>query len=174
MRLFVAVRPSTEAADVLDRLPRPVAPRVRWLPRSQWHVTLRFLGDADPGEAAAALGAVPWGEVAPVDVMLGPATALLGGAVVMVPAAGGDDLAARVAMATGHVGQLSGGQPPEDRPFVGHLTLGRFRDEPPPGAIGSPVSISFRADEVLLVASRTLPEGAVHEVVARFPLASEA
>ena len=169
MRLFVAVRPSTEAADVLDRLPRPVAPRVRWLPRSQWHVTLRFLGDADPGEAAAALGAVPWGEVAPVDVMLGPATALLGGAVVMIPAAGGDDLAARMIAATRNVGQ-----PPEDRPFVGHLTLGRFRDEPPPGAIGSPVSTSFRADEVLLVASRTLPEGAVHEVVARFPLASEA
>ena len=169
MRLFVAVRPTVEAADVLDRLPRPVAPGVRWLPREQWHVTLRFLGDADLDEVVEALGGVPWADVAPVDVMLGPATALLGGAVVMIPAAGGDDLAARMIAATRNVGQ-----PPEDRPFVGHLTLGRFRDEPPPGAIGSPVSISFRADEVLLVASRTLPEGAVHEVVARFPLASEA
>ena len=164
MRLFVAVRPSVDAADVLARLPRPEEPRVRWLDRSQWHVTLRFLGDADPDEVATSLAAAPWADLAPVHVTLGPATGLLGGAM-MVPVAGCEGLADRMLAATRHLGQ-----PPEDRPFVGHLTLGRFRDEPPPGSIGLPVSTSFRVDEVVLTASRTLPEGAVHDVMARFPL----
>jgi len=155
---------------VLDQVPRPEAPRLRWLPRAQWHVTLRFLGDADPDEVAAALVVVPWGEIAPVDVRLGPATSLLGDDVVMVSAEGCDDLAVRVVAATGHLGQPAEVGPRGYRPFVGHLTLGQFRGELPSGSVGSPVSVSFRADEVLLVASRTLPEGAVHEVIAAFSL----
>ncbi len=167
-RLFIAVRPSVAAADLVDRVPRPEVPRVRWLPREQWHVTLQFLGDAEPDEVAAALVAAPWGRVPPVDVTLGPATEVLGEGVVMVPAAGCDALVDRVVAATGRLGRES-----EDRPFVGHLTLGRFRDEPPAGSIGMPISATFRVDEVLLVASHTRPEGAVHEVVARFPLPGE-
>ena len=54
-RLFIAVRPSVAAADLVDRLPRFETPRVRWVPREQWHVTLRFLGDAEPEEVVAAL-----------------------------------------------------------------------------------------------------------------------
>jgi len=165
VRLFVAVRPSVEAATVLDRVPRPAAPRVRWLPREHWHVTLRFLGEADPDEVVGALAGIPWVDVPAVDVSLGPATALLGSDVVMVPAVGCDDLADRVVAATDGLGR-----PPEDRPFLGHLTLGRFRDGPPAGSVGSPVSATFRADEVLLVSSHTRPEGAVHAVVARYRL----
>ena len=119
---------------------------------------------------AAALAVVPWGEIAPVDVRLGPATSLLGDDVVMVSAEGCDDLAVRVVAATGHLGQPAEVGPRGYRPFVGHLTLGQFRGELPSGSVGSPVSVSFRADEVLLVASRTLPEGAVHEVIAAFSL----
>ena len=168
VRLFIAVRPSVAAADLVDRVPRPEVPRVRWLPREQWHVTLRFLGDAEPDEVAAALAAVQWGRVPPVNVILGPATAVLGEGVVMVPAAGCEDLVDRVVAATGRLGRES-----EDRPFVGHLTLGRFRDEPRAGSIGMPISATFRVDEVLLVASHTRPEGAVHDVVARCPLPGE-
>ena len=64
------------------------------------------------------------------------------------------------------------GKPPEDRPFLGHLTLCRFRDEPPSGAVGAAVSATFRVDEVVLVRSRTLPGGAVHDVLERFQLAA--
>ena len=168
VRLFIAVRPSVAAADLVDRVPRRESPRVRWLPREQWHVTLRFLGDAAPDEVAAALAAVPWDRVPPVDVTLGPATEVLGDGVVMVPVAGCDALVDRVVAATGGLGRES-----EDRPFVGHLTLGRFRDELPAGSIGTPISAAFQVDEVLLIASQTRPEGSVHEVVARFPLAGE-
>ena len=168
VRLFIAVRPSVAAADLVDRVPRPEVPRVRWLPREQWHVTLRFLGNAEPDEVAAALAAVQWGRVPPVNVTLGPATEVLGERVVVVPAAGCDALVDRVVAATGGLGRES-----EDPPFVGHLTLGRFRDEPPAGSIGTPISAAFQVDEVLLVASQTRPDGAVHEVVARFPLLDE-
>ena len=167
-RLFIAVRPSVAAADLVERVPRLEEPRVRWLPREQWHVTLRFLGDAEPEEVVAALAAVPWSRVLPVDVTLGPATKVLGGSVVMVPAAGCDDLVDRVVEATRGLGWDS-----EDRPFYGHLTLGRFRDESPVGSIGTPIAATFQVDEVLLVASQTHSGGAVHEIMARFPLAGE-
>ncbi|MGZ0184916.1 MAG: 2'-5' RNA ligase family protein [Acidimicrobiales bacterium] len=162
MRLFIAARPSQAAVAVIDRLERLEAPGVRWLPADQWHVTLRFLGETDPDAAVTAMG----GLVAPpVEAVVGPSTRLLGGTVLVVPVAGLDRLAAAVVAATAGVGE-----PPEDRRFVGHLTLCRFRDEPPPGAVGAAVSTTFPVDEVVLVRSRTLPGGAVHDVLERFPL----
>ena len=163
MRLFIAVRPSAAAVADIDRLPRPEAPGVRWLPADQWHVTLRFLGEADPDAAAAALAGLV---AAPVEAVAGPATRLLGDSVLVVPVAGLERLAAAVMAVTAEVGE-----PPEDRPFLGHLTLCRFRDEPPSGAVGAAVSATFRVDEVVLVRSRTLPGGAVHDVLERFQLA---
>jgi|TARA_B100001105_G_scaffold176810_1_gene142519 2'-5' RNA ligase len=163
MRLFVAAHPSAGAVADIDRLPRPEAPGVRWLPADQWHVTLRFLGEADPDLAASALADLV---AAPAEAVAGPSTRLLGDEVLVVPVSGLDGLAASVAAATAGVGE-----PPEDRPFVGHLTLCRFRHEPPSGAVGAAVSATFSVAEVVLVRSRTLHGGAVHEVLDRFPLA---
>ena len=163
MRLFVAAHPTTPAVVAIDRLPRPEAPGVRWLSSEQWHVTLRFLGEADPEAASAALAGL---SAVPVEAVLGPSTLLLGDAVLVVPVAGLDGLAAAVAAVTAGVGE-----PPEDRPFFGHITLCRFRDEPPPGAVGAAVSTTFPVDEVALVRSWTLTGGAVHDVLERFVLA---
>ena len=163
MRLFIAARPSAAAVAAIDRLPRPEAPGVRWLSTDQWHVTLRFLGEADPDAAATALAALV---AAPAEAVAGPATRLLGDTVLVVPVSGLDRLAAAVVAATTGVGEL-----PEDRPFVGHLTLCRFREGPPPGAVGAAVSAAFSVEEVVLVRSRTLPGGAVYDVLERFSLA---
>ena len=38
-RLFIAVRPSVAAADLVDRVPRRESPRVRWLPLSLIHIS---------------------------------------------------------------------------------------------------------------------------------------
>ena len=135
---------------------------MRWLPADQWHVTLRFLGEADPDEASAALAGLV---AAPAEAVVGPSTRLLGDSVLVVPVAGLDRLAAEVMAATAGVGE-----PPEDRPFVGHLTLCRFRDGPPSGAAGAAIHTTFPVDEVVLVRSRTLPAGAVHDVLERFVL----
>ncbi|NIR41602.1 MAG: RNA 2',3'-cyclic phosphodiesterase, partial [Actinobacteria bacterium] len=53
-RLFVAVWPPPSVVDLLARLPRREEPGVRWTTEAQWHVTLRFLGRADPADATAA------------------------------------------------------------------------------------------------------------------------
>ncbi len=162
MRLFVAVWPSDEVAAALAALPRPEAPGLRWTRPDQWHVTLRFLGEADPDEAAGALeGLVAESAVAE----LGPVTRLLGNRIVMVPVAGLDDLASAVVAATAEVGE-----PPEDRAFVGHLTLARAKEPVPPGTVGTPIVGTFPVEQVCLVRSRTLPEGAAYETMERFSL----
>jgi 2'-5' RNA ligase len=162
VRLFVAVMPPPPVIDVLAELPRPEAPGLRWTGPDQWHVTLRFLGQAEPDEAVAALDALSaWPAVAG----LGPVTALLGNRLVMVPVAGLDEVAAAVVGVTAEVGRS-----PEDRPFVGHLTLARSKGPVPPGSVGAPVGGSFPVGEVCLVRSQTLPEGARYDVLERFAL----
>lgn len=133
-------------------LPRPAEPGVRWLPREQWHITLRFLGEVDPDEAAAALARV---SAPPAEVVLGPQVARLGRFVVCLPAVGLDDLAAAVVGATAAIGR-----PPDPRPFAGHLTLARLAHRGACGVAGTPFTGRFTADAVALVRSTTRSGGA--------------
>ncbi len=162
MRCFVAVLPPPEVLDVLARLDRPAAPGVRWTHHDQWHVSLRFLGEVDPGEASVALAEL---NADAAVAAMGPATTVLGGHAVVVPVSGLDVLAASVVARTALVGE-----PPEDRPFVGHLTLARLGAPAPPGSVGVPLAAEFPVGEVCLVASHLLPDGAAYEVLERFAL----
>ncbi len=166
VRLFVAAMPDGATVNCLRETcggwPRPKVAGLRWTGPDQWHVTLRFLGSVDPGEAAAALDGL-WSAVA--EVRLGPATALLGQGVLMVPVGGVDGLAGAVAAATVDLGGL-----PEDLPFTGHLTLARSRGRVPASWVGRPLIGVFPVAEVCLVRSETLPEGARYEVLGRWPL----
>ncbi len=122
------------------------------------HITLRFLGDCDQDEALRALESAA---LAPAGVALGPAVERLGRGVLMLPAAGVDELAASVTDATSFIGQ-----PPPDHPFVGHLTIARFKRTEP--SLDWPqLDEKFAVAEVCLVESA--PWG--HYVnVANFPL----
>ena len=162
MRCFVAILPPPEVSDVLARLDRPATPGVRWTHPDQWHVTLRFLGEVDPSAAAAALAGLNAEAVA---AAMGPATIVLGGNTVVIPISGLDGLAASVVARTALVGE-----PPEDRPFVGHLTLARLGVPAPSGSVGIPLAAEFSVDEVYLVASHLLPDGAAYEVLEQFAL----
>ena len=56
-RLFVAIWPSDAAREALSHTvdeARRAAPDVRWQPPERWHITLAFLGPADPAKAARA------------------------------------------------------------------------------------------------------------------------
>lgn len=164
-RLFVAVYPPVEVADRLAALPRPDEAGVRWVPREQWHVTVRFLGDADANEAAARLeGVAP--TLTAATVTLGPRVSRLGRGVVCVPAQGLDAIARRVGDATADLGR-----PPDPRPFRGHLTLARLRHRAACGLAGAAFEATFVATELRLVRSETRPEGAVHTAVASYALA---
>src|SRR5262245_34664121 len=108
-RLFVAVWPPPDVVDLLAALPRPKVRGVRWTTPHQWHVTLRFLGEADPETARAALTTL---DADGCEAVLGPGASRLGRGVLAVAVDGLAELAAAVAQATVGIGR-----PPEPRPF---------------------------------------------------------
>ena len=168
-RLFVAVWPPEDVLDAVAALHRPEVPGLRWTAPEQWHVTLRFLGRVEKvDEAVEALETV---RAAPAAAVAGPEVGRFGRRVLHVPVTGLDEVAAAVVSATAGVGE-----PPEDRPFAGHLTLARVAR----GArvdlralAGQPVAGRWPVAEICLVESHLSPKGARYEVVTRFPLAGE-
>jgi 2'-5' RNA ligase len=171
MRLFVAVWPPADVVDVLTALPRPDVGGVRWTTREQWHVTLRFLGQIatdDVDEATGAFGRIDVDTVGAVSAQMGPATACFGRSILQVPVQGLDELARVTVEATAAVGQ-----PPDDRPFHGHVTLARARRRT--GDLrrlrGAPVGARWRVAELTLVASTPHRDGSRYEVVSSLALA---
>lgn len=167
-RLFVAALPPPATCAALASLARPVVDGVRWTTPAQWHITLRFLGQADIASAVAALGAVSAGRA---EVRLGPSVEPFGdgAGVLALLAAGLDTAAIAVALAFASVGE-----PAPPRPFRGHLTLARLHRGRAPdaaalrraGAVGSPVDLRFVAEDIVLVRSLTRPTGAEYRVLA--------
>jgi 2'-5' RNA ligase len=162
-RLFVAVWPPPSAVEVIAGLPRAEVDGLRWTGPEQWHVTVRFFGEADIDEAVAACRRI---DAVACDVTMGPRVERLGRGVVVIPVDGLDALAGAVIGATSGVGR-----PPDDRPFRGHVTLARTKG----GArrcplIGQPVAAAWRATDVALVRSDLRPHGARYTTVETFAL----
>jgi len=161
-RLFIAVWPPEEVVGELTSLPRKDQRGVRFVPPEKWHVTLRFLGEADPNAVVRALAGVAF---APAFARLGPGVDVLGERALVVPVAGLDDLAGTVIAHTAQIGER-----PRQR-FVGHLTLARMKPHSAmPRALGAFVSDEFDVDEIALVQSRLDPLGARYETLATWPL----
>lgn len=160
--MFLAVTPPPEIVDVISDLPTKALRGVRYTKRSQWHITLRYLGDCERHEALDALGQL---RASGTTVDLGPSVSLLGNRIVVVPAAGLDPLAASVDASFGEVGEAT------DREFSGHLTLARLkgrplRDPSLVSVIGAPISASFDCNSLDLWKSELGEAGASHTLVA--------
>lgn len=162
-RLFLAVWPPPAIVERLKTLPRPDEAGVRWVAPAHWHLTLRFLGEADPDVADAALTGLP---LPAAQVTLGPVVSRLGRNVVVVPATGLDDLAAAVREATATIGR-----PPDPRPFAGHLTLARLKHRAACGVAGAPFRASFPATEVALVESTRVDHDIRYRTLSRYLVA---
>ncbi len=169
MRLFIAASPPAAVLDALGALARPAHPRVRWTEPDQWHVTLRFLGEvpepALDGLVAAfrSLAAHP-----PVQVALGPAARRLSRHVLALPVDGLDQLHDAVVLAT-----AAYGEPLDDRPYAGHLTLARGRRNRPLPANtgGQELAASWWVRELLLIRSTPTDGGHRYETLATVSLA---
>lgn len=162
-RLFVAVFPGESVLDELRRVPRTDR-RVRWMGAERWHVTLRFLGDADRDAVTELLDGA---DLVPAEARFGPTVELLGDRVVIVPVAGLDRLAATVA---GSLEPLA--LPVELRPFRGHLTLGRLRRPGSvPSIVGRPLTAIDAVDEIALVQSSPVDGVATYRIVGRWRFA---
>jgi 2'-5' RNA ligase len=174
VRLFIAVWPPEDVLDLLARMSRPAARRLRWTSRQQWHVTLRFLGQvSDPESVVASLREVPErlrdrGEVE-IDAVLGPATTWFGGRRILhVPVSGLDSVAAGVQVATERWAPVEA-----SRPFTGHVTLARVQGHGtgPAQLAGMPIDARWRVGEVAVVSSTLDPSGARYRTVAAVELA---
>jgi 2'-5' RNA ligase len=164
-RLFVAVWPPPEVVAVLMDLDRPAVPRVRWSVPEQWMVKVRPLGHVHD-RVVAPLVDVLEAELdgAPaVGCVLGPATRRLGGQWLGAPVGGLDERAAVVFAATGELVPVT-----HPQPFQADVVLARGRV--PKRLAGRPVSASWTARSVALVADRSAPGAARYEDLAVIPL----
>lgn len=164
-RLFVSVRPPPEVRGAIEHLGWPEHPGVRLSAPRQWHVTIVFLGRADPAAVGSALASI---ELPRCRAVVGPTVRMLGRQVAVVPVAGLDALAAAVRRATTQLGE-----PQADRPFNGHITVARLKDRQRPELLaelplGASVSGSWTPQTVELVSSITDPAGAIYRTEGTF------
>jgi 2'-5' RNA ligase len=181
VRLFVAIEVSDEAKDAIEVAIAPwreAFPRARWVPRENWHVTVKFLGQTYPrlvgwvceqaGEAAASL--------APLVTRLTELGAFPSATRGRVLWAGLDDRAGRIAeVAHAFDAALAREFEPETRAFSPHLTVARS-DPPlvlPKGFVGAALDpVEVLVDHVVLFRSQLRRPAPVYEPLASFPLGS--
>lgn len=141
-RLFIAVAPPPDARAALDAWLRPYDLPGRLVPPENWHITLRFIGDADEVTYERLLGGLSENDPGPAF------TIRLGGlgafprpgraTVAWVALVGGGDRLAGLSEIAEEACQAAGLQP-EERPFRAHLTVSRIR---PARDVGTTVAAS--------------------------------
>ena len=186
MRCFIAVDLSDEVRSALDAsqgLLRSRAPGadVRWVDPAGMHLTLQFLGEVSDALLAEVRSAVATAatSVSPLELAcrgLGAFPGLTRPRVVWAGIHGAVGDLSRLAAACQHACEPLGFVP-EERPFRGHVTLGRVRSPrgfaPLARVIESVVDDDFgawTAAEVVLYRSQLRRTGAVYEALDRVPL----
>ena len=189
MRVFLAVPGDPDwvaSAREFGARWRPVLPPASWTKPESWHLTLRFLGEIEEtaaarfAEALTAEAAIPEAALPPGGPVVfpphgRPRVAGIG----FAPGAGVDALAA-VARTAERAARAIGCEP-EDRPYRPHVTLARMRESWGREAVETfreaAAAWSFpawRAQSVVLYASRLDPSGAVHTPLREWTAAAEA
>lgn len=157
---------------------------VRWIPPSNWHITLKFLGDIPAAETANIIAALQ-----PLSTVLGPLSLSLNGLgvfpnvrrprIVWLGLQGDIHLLQALyqqvadALFTLNPGRYT----PEDRPFTAHVTVGRVKNPQQvkklPELLTRFASLSsppFSVDHIILKQSTLTPRGAVYTDLARVVL----
>lgn len=168
MRVFVAAELPPEVSRAVEGLPRPLSDRVRWTTRAQWHITVAFLGEIDPGKVASVAASVQGAGPVGAEVRLGPGTRVLNRSVLCLPVAGLEEVAGQVG-----VSLLAAGFAIENRSYRGHLTVARARGRRtvPRAMAGVALEASWRVEELAVISSVLEAEGARYEVLERVHLA---
>ncbi len=165
-RLFVCLWPPDDVVSALEELHRKDQVGARFVSPANWHVTLRFIGGADPNDVAAALDGARF-EAA--DIHLGPAVDIGNQRTLFVPADGADALAAEVVRCT----RTLGDERIRTR-FLGHITIARIAKRANmPRVLGELVDTSWTPNEVSLVESTLRPEGARYDTLQTWPVPTE-
>ena len=167
LRLFLGLRLPEDALDVVEAWQREHLERMRVVPRANLHVTLAFLGHRRAAELAGILDALRTA-AGGVDgeIRLMPVRYRETRAVAMLVCDDEDGRAGRLAGDVQERLERLGVYRREARPWLPHLTVGRFRERPglrvaPPNT-GTYVLIPSDASAYL---SRLRPGGAEYEVL---------
>jgi RNA 2',3'-cyclic 3'-phosphodiesterase len=175
-RLFTALEIPEEAANAISLL-RGGLPGARWIDPSDYHLTLRFIGDIDPRLARDIEDELADAGRGAIDVTLAGLGSFGGHDPhsVHLVAAPTRDL---IELAAEHERILRRlGLKPESRKFTPHVTLARLRH----GSVldvadffaakGRIEPIRFKAEEFVLYSARATVGGGPYVVEAAYPLA---
>lgn len=159
MRLFFAAWPPPQTAAALHEWSKALQGRAT--PAENIHLTLAFLGEADPAKAAAAARAV---RARRHELLFDRARYVKRNEMVWIaPREAPVQLVESL-----HSNLAKAGFVLEKRPFAAHVTL--LRRVPVPKAIPPLPRVAWPIEEFLLVGSRTSARGSNYEPVERFPL----
>ena len=176
MRLFVAIALPEDLRARLTRLQQGV-PAARWVDPDNLHLTLRFIGEADGGQAHDVDAALTQVRAVRFELTLAgvgcfgqgrKARALWAG---VAPTPELDRLQSRVEQAV-----QAAGFAPEGRKFKPHVTLARFKGDPGhrlDDYLAHHAAVraeSFEAREFVLYSSLLAQAGAIHTSEAVYPL----
>lgn len=179
MRLFLAV-PLTEEArrGISEHLGRALAHPLPGRPvrPENWHLTVRFLGEADEAEADRVIREVDGADRGPAFRVrwggLGAFPRPRRATVLWLGLDQGVGEAERLAAVVEGAVEAAG-FPPEERPFRSHLTLSRLRPDQDVTAVLAavpPVGWGMPVDRVVLFRSHLGSGGPRYEELAVFPL----
>ena len=178
MRLFVAVPIAEEAAERIASYCgelQAVAPRLRWQPRGNWHVTLKFLGATNDTRLPDVVSCLRSIRARRFDLYIA-GTGFFSRAGVFYCEVQETPPLNSLASAVDREMQRCGFKP-EVNAYHPHITLARTREPAPLRRLQSmlarkpqPDFGSFAATEFRLYESLTRPGGAHYEVRERFPL----
>ena len=147
-----------------------LAPEVRWTPKENLHLTIRFVGNVERAVVEAVADSLAQRPLAAFEMELGNVGTFGRGRAARVVwlglRAGADAAVALVVQVEEEC--LRAGLPPESRPYQAHLTLARARSRIGarlPELPGMPHIEPWRADRLVLYSSRLTKAGAVYEAM---------
>ena len=164
LRLFLALRLPDDALGAIERWQRAELRDVRIVPREHLHVTLAFLGSRPAGELEAIVSALRAAAAGAGEIRLRPVRYRETRAVGMLvlddragaAAALADDVQARL--------EKLGMYRREQRAWLPHLTVARFRERPRL-VPAEPPARTFVPSDAAAYVSRLHPAGAQYDVV---------
>ena len=175
IRSFVAVKMSGKAADELENFLAEVRPlsKIRWARRSQFHITLKFLGENTREITEEVIDAlIPLKHFEPFTVELsyiGAFPNLNTPKILWLSGDKGADELAKLSKKINDVLFDNVGLERERKKFKAHLTLARLKESFLPEnllrKLGSVPKISWTCNELVLMKSNLEPSGAVYSEI---------
>ncbi|MBI5637532.1 MAG: RNA 2',3'-cyclic phosphodiesterase [Nitrospinae bacterium] len=181
-RLFIAVKIPPELAQSLDAVIRQLAAagaEVKWVKTKNLHLTLKFLGEVDAAEISPLIAALQTIKSENFDIEVGSIGVLPNmrrPRVIYADVVQGAEKLTKLAILVEKV-TVSLGFTPENRHFLAHLTLGRFKGfahlnrlaEKIDGAKGV-IFGKLSVEAIYLIKSELLPDGPRYTELAAIPL----